>query len=45
MKKSIMNIDDAVMLCFESGSARIRLKREMTRYCSREHKVNELNND
>ena len=26
MKKSIMNIDDAVMLSFESGCARLRFK-------------------
>ena len=45
MTKLITKFDDIVEIYFESGSARIRLKREMTRDCSREHKVNELNND
>ena len=45
MTKPITKFDDIVEIYFESGSTRIRLKREMNRNFSRENKVNELKKD
>ena len=42
MKKSIMNIDDAVMLCFESGCARLRFKEGITRETLLDEKLEKL---
>ena len=43
MTEPITNIEDVVEIYFESGSAWIRLKKEITCESSCERKVNELN--